>query len=818
LVIMVKTLEKIIKHFLPILYFTVSIAFYLRTYDSCQIKITLIHIGGAILLALWIIKLLEEYDSEYFKKYLVVLLPILLVILSNVVSHLRSPLKYASEMELIRKMIYFGIALLVMKEFNSEEKLKKLFGWLFFACFVATFYGIVQYLDTRFFPGGMENKGLDPFIWRGAFGTRVFSTFGNPNFYGDFLVVLGPISLAMFFKTRQVFFLVLFLMTAFNAIATSSKGAWIGFTTGFITFCIFYALFFAHFQRKNIRKIVSIIVISVLLVCAYAVTDQVNRRTDSVKFRVYTWMSCWEMINTHPILGTGIGTFYVTYPAFRRPQIFFIEAKHNTESDHPENEYLEVWYDEGLVGFAIFIWVLAMCIATGYRNLKTFSEMEMPPPGSKVKEKKFIIDPRAYYMLGFLSAFIGMLSHNLVCVSLRFVSSGIFLWLLVGLINMLSIHNPFPSQTPQKALNVNPIPKALRRAIQVVILLVMDYLTGALAIILSIVGITGFTLFGVKVPFDGVFRGYFIGDVHHNIAIFHSKQGQWSDALSNYNIVAQKNYGFIMAHYFMGNVFNDRWTLDRQSHPEWGDHETDKSWTGIDILNKGRVDPERSLSKYQDVWTLAPNYVQSHHQAGLLYLKLGETYRSRGDMEKAKYYWHEAVRRFEMYHMIDPIFAQNYYRLAYVYMQLNEPLKAEETYYRHLYTKDALAKKGNDEKEWVSQQLGRPAESVPASCEIHKGIYHCFYWEDWGKRRDYEYSETYTNLGNLRYMAGDLKKSGEYYQKAIQLSDTNVSAMKNYIIVLNKTGRTQEVPKLLQRIHEVNPQDPDLQKMMGTSK
>jgi len=28
-------------------------------------------------------------------------------------------------------------------------------------------------------------------------------------------------------------------------------------------------------------------------------------------------------------------------------------------------------------------------------------------------------------------------------------------------------------------------------------------------------------------------------------------------ALENYNIVASKNPGFIMAHYFMGNVFND---------------------------------------------------------------------------------------------------------------------------------------------------------------------------------------------------------------------------------------------------------------------
>ena len=816
---MIKTLDKIIKQFLPVLYFTISVAFYLRTYDSCQIKITLIHIGGALILMLWLIKLVEEYDVEYFKKNLVIIIPILLALLSNVVSHLRSPLQFASGMELTRKAIYFGITLLVLKEFNSEEKIKRLLGWLFFACFVATFYGIVQFLDTRYFPQGMMEKGLDPFIWRGAFGTRIFSTFGNPNFYGDFLVVLGPICLAMFFKTRQPFFGVLFLMTAFNAVNTSSKGAWIGFTSGFITFCILYALNFAHLQKKNVKKIVTVIVSVVLLICVYAVYDQILKRTDSVKFRVYTWMSCWEMINTRPILGTGIGTFYVTYPAFRRPQIFSIEAKHNTESDHPENEYLEVWYDEGIIGFAIFLWVIVLCLTAGLRNLRIFSAVDLPPPaGSKTKTAKVITDSRAYYLLGFISAFVGMLAHNIMCVSLRFVSSGIFMWLLVGLICLFSVHNPFPMKAPQPLLPPNPIPKTARRIAQGVIFLITDYLTGTLAILLSIVGITGATLFGVKVPFDGVFRGYFIADVHHNIAIFHSKNGQWSDALSNYNIVTQKNYGFIMAHYFMGNVFNDRWDLNRALHPEWGDRESDLDWTGINIGTRGRVDPERSLSKYKDVWSLAPNYVQSHHQAGLLYLKLGETFRANNQPEKARQYWLEAIRRFEMYHQIDPIFAQNYYRLAYVHIQMGEIKKAEETYWRHLYTKDALTTKGNEEKEWVSKNIGRPAESVPPECEIHKSVYHSFYREDWGKRRDYEFAETYINLGNLKYMQGDAKTAEAYYVKALELKKDNVSALKNLAVIYNKRGQNQEAIRMWQQVQQINPQDPDLQKVMTRTK
>src|SRR6202030_164970 len=42
--------------------------------------------------------------------------------------------------------------------------------------------------------------GIDPFIWRQAFGSKIFSTFGNPNFFGNFLVILTPITLALLLK------------------------------------------------------------------------------------------------------------------------------------------------------------------------------------------------------------------------------------------------------------------------------------------------------------------------------------------------------------------------------------------------------------------------------------------------------------------------------------------------------------------------------------------------------------------------------------------------------------------------------------------
>jgi tetratricopeptide (TPR) repeat protein len=93
-------------------------------------------------------------------------------------------------------------------------------------------------------------------------------------------------------------------------------------------------------------------------------------------------------------------------------------------------------------------------------------------------------------------------------------------------------------------------------------------------------------------------------DVHHNRGIFFSKQSKWEDAISNYREVVTLNPNYIMAYYFMGNVYTDRWQPG---------------------------DMERAMGAYQDAWAIAPNYVQSHHQAGLVYLKNGADDKAAAD-------------------------------------------------------------------------------------------------------------------------------------------------------------------------------------------
>lgn len=838
-------IDNIIKYYIPILYLLISVMFYLRTYDSCQIKITLTQIGGSVLILLWLLKFLEN-PKETIKFYLAnwqIIVPFVLFLLSGLQSHIfMSPLKKASGMELYRRVIYMLTAIVVIREVNSIEKFNRFLRWLFMALFISTFYGIIQYIDGKFFLPNPE-PGIDPFIWRQAFGKRIFSTFGNPNFYGDFLVGMSPIVLAMFVYKKNPFYLLLWLMTAFNTIFTYSKGAWIGFVAGFVYFCFLYLIFFSHTKVQNIKKYVFVGILGVILITAIGIYKQWTINTDSAKFRIYTWLSCWEMINTSPLLGTGIGTFYVTYPAWRRPQIFYIEGKHNTESDHPENEYLEVWYDEGVIGFGIFLWLIITLIITAIKTLEVFSKPTIITD-KKGRQKQISEDIRAYYMLGLLSGWMGSLTHNWVCVSMRFVSSGTVVWLLAGLVSALVINHPLPVKSKERNVVSTFTAMFLISIFWVINFLwwkMTENISFTVAIILFIIGLlmesgnvqidhqeekeikfnfnilfqnpikrfVQLVLIIVVFYLANVFRGYFVGDIHHNIAIFYSKQANWQEALTNYNIVAKNNPGFIMCHYFMGNVFNDRWLMQREFHPEYGDSERNQPWTEIDIGKIGRIDPERAIAKYQDVWDLAPNYVQSHHQAGVVYLKLADYFKSLNNEQKAVFYYNKSLEYFWKYHKIDPIFPVNYQRMAYVYSRLGNLDMAERMYKGHLFTQwlcqsveDVinLKKLKTEQEKQEYEEIRKQFEEEKSwyCCDYHKREHYLLSTEDWAKRRAQEYSDSYLQLAIIElYSKNNHLEAEKFALRAIKRYKQNFNAWKFLAKFYQDTRQKEKFNNLL---------------------
>ena len=723
-----KSFKKIILYGLPILYFLIATSFYLKTYDSAQIKITLLHLGGIFLISSWFVLKIEEGKIDFFKKNFIFLLPITAFLISGLISFAVSPFPYASLNEFAKRFIYCFLAIIIIAEFNDEVKISRILNWLIAASYVVTIYGIIQLLDFYLFPPPPD-AGLDPFVWRQAFGSRIFSTFGNPNFFGDFLIVMSPIVLGAYLYKRNFYLIFLWILIVLCIIFTVSKGTWLGFAAGTFVFVIAYI--FTFFKEKLTKKMVisgAITISVVLLIVFFGILSQTKKRTDSASFRLFTWLSTWEMINTNPVFGTGIGSFYVTYPSWRRPQIFFIEAKHNTQSDHPENEYLEVWFDEGIIGFTVFLFLICFVFTAGYKNIEFFHSGK----GSRDS-------PMPYIQLGVLAAFAAQLAHDAVCVSLRFVSSGVMFWLLVGITVSICV-NSYKDKSNSSSVGILPFPAKLAAQIFIVVSAVfaMNY-----------------------------FAGYFKADLMHSRAIQASKQLDWDRAIKMYDEVNRLNPSFQMSRYFKANVHLDRWKAG---------------------------DPMLAEKSFKELWQLAPNYVQSKYLAGIMYQKnftdalaLRERYLEQNNYDKAgeaeaaaKDNYDLALRYFNEYIMIDPIFPLTYHQLAGLYAQTGNLLMAERTLKAHLE---------------YPENLKHPP--------------HNFWVEDWTKRRHGDYAETYLQLGHLYLTHNKLEEAKAAYEKSLEFAPYYLNSLKNLTLVYARMGNSEKETQLWLEIFKKYPNDED---------
>ncbi|MDD5657493.1 MAG: O-antigen ligase family protein, partial [Elusimicrobia bacterium] len=589
--------HKAVVWWLPILYCLISSLFYLRTYDSAQVKITIMQMGGAVLLALWASRLALAGRSALSRDDMVCLSPFLAYLLVGILSFLHAPYHMASVDFFLRHCFFMTAALIVIYEFDAKA-VDRLTNFLILTAWIAVGYGFLQWIDNTWFPRGV-GQGIDPFIWRGAFGQRVFSTYGNPNFFADFLVIVFPILLTQYIKTRRFSLLPLMGMLLVDLITTGTKGAWVGFALVIFFLGVVAFVYFPAVVRPYRKIVLAVVAAGVLGFLGYVVKD-LRARMVSVNFRLFTWEATWEMVMTQPLIGTGIGSFPPIYPAFRRPPIFHIEGKHNTETDHAEDEYIEQLFDNGMLGFGVFIWLVLSTLVVGFRSLGQLTNLFSTKDGRA--------PPRAYDLVGYMIAFLGMLGHNFFDVSLRFVSSGVYLGLLSGMIVNLSrgqalyeLHDLRQTAAGRRPDESEAAPSLwtliaefliwpARLGAWVLLAYVgflmtkeFGFLQGSmsrlpmggellqwwiawtvfLGCVLSLGGILVYLAYRSENPVVAViimamlyplyqFWGYFKADVHHNIAIYFSKERRWDEALGNYLIVKKLNPNFVMSMYFMG--------------------------------------------------------------------------------------------------------------------------------------------------------------------------------------------------------------------------------------------------------------------------
>jgi putative inorganic carbon (HCO3(-)) transporter len=428
----------------------------------------------------------------------------------------------------------------------------------------------------------------------------------------------------------------------------------VGLAVGLSFFVVLSTLYLIKGNVKKLKRIALTLTVTIVVVVGSGITWYSLNRINSLRFRLFTWGAAMKMVTepiyTNPakavVLGTGIETFNLVYPAYRRPEIFHIEGKHNTQTDHAHNEFLEILYDEGIVGLTAYLWLL-LCV-----YFVAIKRLALKGIGGSAESED------EHYLIALIAGTIGMFAHSAMSVHIRFVSSGYILWALMGFIVVFTA--PVKEGEAKKAGG--------HSAVKNLIILLL--------------------LFVASLNYVWAARR-FKANIYHNRAIAFSKQRRWREALRYYDLVQKNHPSFIMGYYFEGNVYNDMLGQALES----GDR--------VRI----RENYEKALSTYKEVRSMYPNYVQVHFQEGMLHLKVGNvreaeksfrkylnivdpvyphTYyrlgtieaRNYNNMEKATWYMKEAVSRTRR----DSDYINSVMNLANIYMMQQDFQKAEEAY------------------------------------------------------------------------------------------------------------------------------------------
>lgn len=233
--------------------------------------------------------------------------------------------------------------------------------------------GILQHFGFPLF-------GLDPYY----FGARIYSTVGNPDFLGTYLVLTLPLAGGLMLscspRARPLWATVVTLLSL-TLLFSFTRGAWIG---GGVAAVAFLVLCFGELRRNKAWVLGVTGVLAFIILANQAgwleglrmpsslregegapAAPTVSRtvgsigelRSGTAEVRLLMWEGSLDLIRENPILGTGLNGFM---PAFGRYAPVEYARGEGLERfpDKAHNVFIGTTVELGLVGLASYLWLL----------------------------------------------------------------------------------------------------------------------------------------------------------------------------------------------------------------------------------------------------------------------------------------------------------------------------------------------------------------------------------------------------------------------------------------------------------------------------
>ncbi|MDI6716066.1 MAG: O-antigen ligase family protein [Actinomycetota bacterium] len=339
----------------------------------------------------------------------------------SAVSMVVAPSLSEAALVIVRFIGYFLLVLIVGQTVKSKETLTWLLILMVVAGAATGLFGIYQYLYAP------DTAKIGLYDLTEDVAARVGSTFGNPNFYAEYLVLMIPIGLALVLGLRGIFrrtyMAAATLLLFVGLILTYTRGSWMATGIGIVLmslltetwlFWVWAALFAAA------------------LIAAPGVASRLASITDitggTAGFRMKLWRIASGIIREHPLVGIGIGNYYEAFTeyVFRNPKQnvgWVMYGAHNS--------YLTIWAETGIFGILSFVLIILVSIKYGLYIMRV-----------KAKDKYL-----AWINSAILAGIIGFSLNGLTSNSFHHPQGAVFFWIFLGL--QVAISNLIPE--PAKA-------------------------------------------------------------------------------------------------------------------------------------------------------------------------------------------------------------------------------------------------------------------------------------------------------------------------------------------------------------------------------
>lgn len=244
-------------------------------------------------------------------------------------------------------MIAFVLSYFVVINTIENKKQFKFILYVFsIAAVITAFYGLYQYMFGDLYSQAWLDKEMFEDIKM-----RVYSTFENPNVYGEYLILAIPIIVGLLWTEKGIFKKLFWLgslgVTMLALALTFSRGCWLGIILAI-------GLLAIMIDRRFI-----LLGIVALLFLPFVLPESIinrflsigNMGDSSTSYRVYIWMGTLAMLADYWFSGIGLGitSFNTIYPIY---------SYNNISAPHSHNLYLQLVVEFGIVGLIVFLGML----------------------------------------------------------------------------------------------------------------------------------------------------------------------------------------------------------------------------------------------------------------------------------------------------------------------------------------------------------------------------------------------------------------------------------------------------------------------------